>query len=216
LTSVDGDFNTFIGHSADASSGSLNNATAIGYNAVVDASNKVRIGNTSVTVIEGQVDFTYTSDKNKKENFNNINSEKVLQKLGNLNIQSWNYKHDPQEIRHYGPTAQEFFEAFGNDGVGNIGSDTTLTGSDVNGINMIAIQALEKRTTQLKEKLSEIEILRDQLTQLRQENQTMKAELVSLQNSLTQFRQQMVKLKQEFIKATEQTAQNTLSTAKNP
>jgi hypothetical protein len=40
----------------------LTNATAIGANAVVNASNKVRIGSSSVTVIEGQVPFTTPSD----------------------------------------------------------------------------------------------------------------------------------------------------------
>jgi hypothetical protein len=131
-TNVDGNNNIFIGNEADASSDDLENAIAIGYNAVVDASNKVRIGNSNVTVIEGQVDFTYTSDKNKKENFQNIDSKDVLQKLSKFNIQSWNYKHDPEAIRHYGPVAQEFYAAFGNDGIGRIGSDTTLCGSDVN------------------------------------------------------------------------------------
>ena len=148
--SATGDYNTFVGYGADASAGTLDNATAIGYNAVVNASNKVRIGNTSVTVIEGQVDFTYTSDRNKKENFLDIDGEEILRKLRNLKLQSWSYRHDQQRTRHYGPVAQEFFGAFGNDGRGVVGSDTTLCGSDVNGINMIAIQALERRTLDLQ------------------------------------------------------------------
>jgi trimeric autotransporter adhesin len=63
--------NTAIGSLADVGSGNLTNATAIGYGAIVTVSNKVRIGNSSVTVIEGQVAYT-TSDgrfkKNVKEN----------------------------------------------------------------------------------------------------------------------------------------------------
>ncbi len=38
--------------------GDLENATAIGHNAVVDASNKIRLGNANVTVIEDVVAFT--------------------------------------------------------------------------------------------------------------------------------------------------------------
>ncbi len=57
-----GNYNTAIGYDADVSVGNLTNATAIGYGAKVDASNKVRIGNASVTVIEGQVPFTTPSD----------------------------------------------------------------------------------------------------------------------------------------------------------
>lgn len=53
-----GSANTFIG--LDAGPGTptqLTNATAIGANALVNASNKIRLGNTAVTLIEGQGDF---------------------------------------------------------------------------------------------------------------------------------------------------------------
>jgi len=64
-----GGYNTFVGYEADASSNNLLNATAIGNGAVVDASNKVRIGNSSVTVIEGNpAAYTSTSDARFKEN----------------------------------------------------------------------------------------------------------------------------------------------------
>jgi len=57
-----GFFNTVIGTAADVASGNQTNSTALGYQAWVDASNKVRIGNAAVTVIEGQVPFTTPSD----------------------------------------------------------------------------------------------------------------------------------------------------------
>ena len=44
--------NTAIGYFADVSSGTITNATAIGANAVVDASNKIRLGDSAVTVVE--------------------------------------------------------------------------------------------------------------------------------------------------------------------
>ena len=49
--------------------GYLSNATAIGSGCIVNVSNKVRVGNGDVIVIEGQVGFTSSSDRNKKENF---------------------------------------------------------------------------------------------------------------------------------------------------
>jgi hypothetical protein len=64
---------------------------------------------------------------------------------------------DPTKDRHYGPMAQDFYEAFGHDGMGVIGNDTTICTSDFDGINMIAIQALEKRTNELKEKDKELD-----------------------------------------------------------
>jgi trimeric autotransporter adhesin len=61
-TNTTGTGNTAIGFASDVATGNLSNATAIGDGAVVNASNKVRIGNSSVTVIEGQVPFTTPSD----------------------------------------------------------------------------------------------------------------------------------------------------------
>jgi trimeric autotransporter adhesin len=57
-----------VGFDADVSAPNLTNATAIGNGAIVDASNKVRIGNSAVTVIEGQVPFTTPSDGRFKFN----------------------------------------------------------------------------------------------------------------------------------------------------
>ena len=61
-TNTTGNSNTAIGYGAGVSAGNLTNATAIGNLAIADASNKVRIGNSVVTVIEGQVPFTTPSD----------------------------------------------------------------------------------------------------------------------------------------------------------
>jgi hypothetical protein len=141
--------NTAIGWRADVSGGNLTNATALGYTAVVDASNKIRLGNSDVTVIEGQVPYTFTSDRNQKENFQQVDGEQVLRKIVGLNLTSWNYiGHDPQQFRHYGPMAQEFFAAFGQDAVGTIGTSTTINSGDLEGILMAAVQALEKRTAE--------------------------------------------------------------------
>jgi hypothetical protein len=108
----------------------LNNATALS-GAVVDASNKVRLGNIAVTVIEGQVAFTSVSDKNKKEKFKPVDGEDVLRKIRGFELTSWNFiGHDPKEFRHYGPMAQDFFAAFGHDGIGQIGSETTINSGD--------------------------------------------------------------------------------------
>jgi len=68
LTNVTGNNNTAMGFSADVSTDGLSNATAVGNGAIVNASNKVRIGNGAVTVIEGQVPFTTPSDGRFKFN----------------------------------------------------------------------------------------------------------------------------------------------------
>jgi hypothetical protein len=68
LTNTSGTNNTAIGTGADVTAGTFTNATAVGYNAKVNASNKVRIGNASITKIEGQVPFTTPSDGRYKFN----------------------------------------------------------------------------------------------------------------------------------------------------
>ena len=58
---------SFFGNEAGPGSSNLTNATAIGYNAKVDVSNKIRLGNSNITVIEGQVAFTNASDRRLKQ-----------------------------------------------------------------------------------------------------------------------------------------------------
>ncbi|KAA5532115.1 T9SS type A sorting domain-containing protein [Taibaiella lutea] len=60
--------NSSLGTWSDVGAGNLSNATAIGYTSLVNASNKVRIGNASVTVIEGQVAYSWPSDGRFKTN----------------------------------------------------------------------------------------------------------------------------------------------------
>ncbi|MEK7334646.1 MAG: tail fiber domain-containing protein [Candidatus Binatota bacterium] len=80
-----------------------------------------------------------------------MDGEEVLKKIENLNLTSWNYiSHDPRQFRHYGPVAQDFFAAFGNDGIGTIGTPTTINSGDMAGILVIAVQALEKQNRDLK------------------------------------------------------------------
>jgi trimeric autotransporter adhesin len=163
-----GNNNTAIGAGANVSAGNLTNATAIGFAALVNASNKIRLGNTEVTVIEGQVLPTAPSDKNQKENFQPVDGEEVLRKIRGFELSSWNFiGHDPKKFRHYGPMAQDFFAAFGHDGVGQIGSETTINSGDMAGILMIAVQALEKRTAELKQKEAQIAVLQSAVKDLR-------------------------------------------------
>ena len=90
-----------------------------------------------------------------KEHF--VNGE---HRIRGFELSSWNFiGHDPKEFRHYGPMAQDFFAAFGHDGVGQIGTETTINSGDLAGILMIAVQALEKRTAELKQKEAQIAVL---------------------------------------------------------
>jgi hypothetical protein len=120
------------------------------------------------TVIEGQVTFTSVSDKTKKENFQPVHGEEVLGKIRGFELTSWNFiGHDPKKFRHYGPMAQDFYAAFGHDGVGQIGSEITINSGDIAGILMIAVQALAKRTAELKQKEAQLAVLQSEVKDLK-------------------------------------------------
>lgn len=67
LNNTTGNFNTAIGPGADVASGNLSNATAVGYLAIADASDEVRIGNDTVTQIGGAVGWSGLSDVRAKK-----------------------------------------------------------------------------------------------------------------------------------------------------
>ncbi len=180
-----GNANTAIGTFARVSSGDLTNATAIGAGAIVNASSKIRLGNDAVIVIEGNVAFTFSSDKTKKENFQLLDGEEVLKKISSLTQTSWNYiGQDSKQFRHYGPMAQEFFAAFGNDGVGTSGTPTTINSGDMAGILMIAAQTLEKRTGELRQ---ENNLLKETVEAFKAENAELKARLEALERRIDRY-----------------------------
>lgn len=74
VSNITGSNLTGLGALSDVSTSSFSNATSIGYGAVVNASNKVRIGNGAVTVIEGNVAYTPSDGRFK----NNISESDVV------------------------------------------------------------------------------------------------------------------------------------------
>jgi hypothetical protein len=137
----------------------------------------------------GDISWRSLSDSTKKENFKLVDGEEILGNIAQFKLGTWNFiGQDPNKHRHYGPMAQDFFAAFGHDGIGTIGNDTTLSSADFDGINFIAIQALEKRTTEL-----------------RKENELLKKEISELKNNLVrieQLREEIAQLR-SFITNTE-------------
>ena len=83
-----GDGLTGLGRGTDVSVDGLSNSTAIGYNAVVNASNKIRIGNAGITVIEGQVAYSFPSDARFKFNLqDNVPGLLFIKKLKPITYQ---------------------------------------------------------------------------------------------------------------------------------
>jgi len=87
------------------------------------------------------------SDKNSKENFKEINNQEILNKLIAMPIESWNYKSQNNNIRHIGPYAQDFNQAYGL-GDGKLSINTI----DSDGIAFVSLQALAERNERLSTK----------------------------------------------------------------
>jgi len=104
-------------------------------------------------VAPGGGSWSSLSDRNKKENFSPIDKEVLLGKVAALEITRWNYKTQPASQQHIGPMAQDFHKAFGLDGPDN---DKTINTVDIDGVNMVAIQALEARTGKLQKENQEL------------------------------------------------------------
>lgn len=132
---------------------------------------------TGVFITGGQTAWSSISDSTRKEKIVIADGESFLLKLRNLRLGSWNYKkHGPNPERFYGPMAQEVFAAFGKDNYGVIGTDTTVSTLNMEGLLFIFSQALEKRTQGLLGENKELKrILEKTELRLEAENQELKA-----------------------------------------
>jgi hypothetical protein len=128
------------------------------------------------------------SDSTKKELFAQVNSENFLVSLSKLKLVSWNYKgQDSKRYRHYGPMAQEIFHYFGKDEYGTIGNDTTLAPGDMDGIMIVCLQALEKRTTELKTAVSELQKANEKIALVEKNNSEMQKRMERLEQMIASF-----------------------------
>lgn len=100
--------NTLAGILAETNT-AVTNSTAIGYEAEVGVSNKVRIGNGNVTSIEGQVNFVGVSDKRFKKNIQD--SPLGLEFIQKLRPVTYEFKEGHEGITYTGFIAQEVEEA---------------------------------------------------------------------------------------------------------
>lgn len=113
--------------------------------------------------------FVSASDRNLKENFSAVDSQAVLEKVGALPIQNWNYKADAA-TRHIGPMAQDFYSAFG---VGP--DDRHIAVVDEGGVALAAIQGLNEKLEARSQKLEA------ENAELKRQNEAMEQKLDALQ-----------------------------------
>lgn len=121
---------------------------------------------TGVTLPAGAGAWADVSDRNRKRDFRELDPEETLGRLRQIPVTEWSYT-TQGGVRHIGPMAQDFHAAFG------LGTDDlTITGTDLNGVNMLAIQALVDRTDKLR---TENAALRDEVAELKRRVERLEA-----------------------------------------
>ncbi|MFC8827405.1 tail fiber domain-containing protein [Streptomyces sp. NPDC057137] len=78
-----------------------------------------------------------------------VNGYQVLEQVVQLPVSTWRYHWDPPHVRHLGPMAQDWWKAFG---VGE--NDRTICCTDANGVAIVAIQALHRELTDLRNEVA--------------------------------------------------------------
>lgn len=105
-----------------------------------------------VELAAGGSSWSVVSDRNRKENFAELDGEEVLTRLREVPVSSWNYLTQEEVIRHVGPMAQDFYKAFG---LGE--SDLMINTIDIDGINMAGVKALDVRTAAQAQRIATLE-----------------------------------------------------------
>lgn len=98
--------------------------------------------------------ITGVSTKKAKENLEALDLYSILERLNALDIARWNYIKDADNVKHIGPMAEDFHQAFGLNGEG---STDRIAFSDSIGVALAAIKALIEQNKLLEQKLSDIE-----------------------------------------------------------
>ncbi|MBX2958273.1 MAG: tail fiber domain-containing protein [Cyclobacteriaceae bacterium] len=178
---------TLIGNGADVSVNNLNNATAIGEGTIVNASNKVRIGNTTVTVIEGQVAFTAASDRRLKTAIRDIDSG--LDFILKLRPVSYQMKDLSDKRTNWGFIAQDIEQLVDNrNAILTVGGDNDRTlGLRYTDFIAPLVKAVQEQQEEIANLESELKLLKEQVKILSTEN-----------SQIGQFMAELDKLKQSM------------------
>ena len=129
-----------------------------------------------VQLFAGGGSWASVSDRNKKTNFIEVNTQDILEKILELKITKWNYKSQDKHIYHIGPMAQDFYSAF------NIGENNySISTVDIDGVTFAGIKGLEETTRELSEKIKQTGTIKSELK--------MDLDFNSLENRLNRIEQ---------------------------
>ena len=106
-----------------------------------------------VQVNAGGSSWNVISDRNRKEGFLALDGEDVLLRLRSVPVTTWRYREEvDRSVLHIGPMAQDWQRAFG------LSADaTTINMSDLDGVNLAGVKALDARTTAQADRIRQLE-----------------------------------------------------------
>ena len=199
-----GSYNTNVGSGAGTSFTNFDNSSGFGYNADQTASNQVRIGNTSVTSIRGQVGWTTTSDSRFKRQ---VSEEEVrgldfitrlrpvtytydvdayeqwyAQHHGEDRNGQWDGKYDIEEIRFSGFLAQEVEQIAQEVGYDFSGVDAPESEDDFYGLRYSEFVVPLVKAVQEQQEM--IEAQESSMEQLNQQNHELLSRIEQLEEAL--------------------------------
>lgn len=132
-----------------------------------------------VYVPAGSGTWYSVSDRAKKDNLRPVDSQAVLATLAHVPISTWNYTTQDPGIVHMGPTAQDFYAAFG------LGEDPThLSSIDPDGVALAAIQGLYERSQAQAARIDTLEA----------ENASLRASLADQQRAIDSLAEEVALL----------------------
>lgn len=113
-----------------------------------------------------------SSSRALKENFVTVDPDVILAKLVGMPVTEWSFKEDAEHRRHLGPTVEDFQETFG---LGTNGQSLVVT--DVNGVALASIQALNRQLEGQRQTMAELaSVLAEQRSLIEQLRARLEAE----------------------------------------
>ncbi|HEX8905894.1 MAG TPA: tail fiber domain-containing protein [Longimicrobiaceae bacterium] len=137
---------------------------------------------TGVTLNAGGSSWNVVSDRNRKSGFLAVDGEDLLARLRLVPVTTWRYRDEADRSTfHIGPMAQDWHRAFGF-----TTDDRTINMSDLDGVNLAGVQALERRTAAQAE----------QVKALQAENAALRADVAALREQNARFEERLRRLEE--------------------
>jgi hypothetical protein len=111
--------------------------------------------------------WTNGSSRTFKDRFASINGEEMIEKIMNLDVESWYYKNTDEF--HIGPVAEDFYQLFGTGDRTSKEVSKYLSSSDVAGVSLVAVKQLIRKNQDQEEQIEKQQVEIDHLKSLENE-----------------------------------------------